>query len=119
MSAAEAARRLALQGAFAQRKGRFSLPVSVQVKLVEFFMDETSRSVAELPLDTSSFQDDSWKDEWAEYAKDAGLTLSSDVGSIMRWVSAKPGSGAGATRRCDVALTVLQDHGIDVPPALQ
>ena len=87
-----AKKRAALEEAFGERRGRFTITRTNITKLVEYFMTTNEKSVAELPLDVSGLLDDDWKVEWCEYAEDAGVAPKAEIGNLLRWIACSPGS---------------------------
>ena len=106
----------ALIATFAKKRGRFSLTSKVQRALVTFLKQE-DRVASELPLDVpeADAEAESIKEEWDDLAKDAGLTLQSDVNGLRRWALAgRGGDSTGPGARAGAVLDLLSERGVNL-----
>ena len=78
----------ALTALFSKKRGRFALTAKQRAALLAF-CKSSDRTASELPLDIPEATEESIHEEWQEFAKDAGLSMISDVNGVARWAIAK------------------------------
>ena len=87
-----------MEGALRTKRGVRALFEPVVLKLLAYFKAK-DMGIVNLPLDppSSAIDVEDWKEEWRDYARDAGLTDTSDVSLFFRQPAGR-GSARSARR---------------------
>ena len=114
----DAASAAAVEGVLRTKRGVRTLFEPVVLALLAYFKSK-DLSVVNLPLDPPSSAADveDWKEEWSDYAKDAGLTATSDVNNVVRWIASADvaaGTVAGRAGKAAAVADALAKRGIAV-----
>ena len=114
----DAASAAAVEGVLRTKRGVRTLFEPVVLALLAYFKAK-DLSVVNLPLDPPSSAADveDWKEEWSDYAKDAGLTATSDVNNVVRWIASADvaaGTVAGRAGKAAAVADALAKRGIAV-----
>ena len=89
MVALSGAEKAAVVAFLKSRRGQRALHADVVNALATFF-ETKGTSVLQLPTTPppgSASDKEDWVEEWRDYAKDAGLTDTSDINNVARWIS--------------------------------
>ena len=110
-----------LKAVFGGTRGAYTLTPEVAEAATDFF-SKKQRRAATLPLDPKAYDNEAFREEWAQYAEDAGLTLKSDIGNLVRWACADDGASGGGTQRAltraSAVVDLFKKRGIALPDGL-
>ena len=113
----------ALEGALRSKRGRHALHEHVVVALLAFFKSKnlSLRELESLTPPANQSEHADWLEEWRDYARDSGLSDSSDVNNVARFVGTDP-SVTGVGQRSGKAFAVanaLSQKGVTLDAAAE
>jgi hypothetical protein len=100
--------------------GGRALPLEIVQKPLVAYFTGRGEALAELPTDVDVSDMPSWRDEWLDIAKSAGIGEERDQKRIVNWLE-KRFAGPGGTKAVGVAakaLETLDAHGVALSAAI-